>query len=373
MTRKRKRDELGRGVRGGIALGLAAAFALAACGGEVEETTGRYRGASTTCGGQPATPALFAQPIDDYAAYDGQDTCLSTEQPGVVAFRELVMATYPCTSAGGILRDCAAGGTSEHKEGRAWDWMVDVGDRAPEDLLAWLLAPDASGNTHAMARRLGLMYIVWNRQIWRAYRAEEGWLPYSGSSPHTDHVHFSFSWAGARKETSFWSGSGTSPPDPAPPPAGEDDPPPAPACGDGVLDPGELCDPAITAGPGVCPVGCDDGDPCTREVISGSACNPQCVQVRVELDPVVADGCCPPGATREIDADCLAATSAAEPAACDPGSPGCAALGDQSVVDRPSLMGGCNLGPDGRAGAGGAGAFALLWLMLALVLRRGRK
>jgi hypothetical protein len=28
-----------------------------------------------------------------------------------------------------------------------------------------------------------------------------------GTNPHTDHIHFSFSWAGARKQTSYWDGT----------------------------------------------------------------------------------------------------------------------------------------------------------------------
>jgi hypothetical protein len=58
-----------------------------------------------------------------------------------------------------------------------------------------------------MARRLGVMYIIHNRRIWGSYRAGEGWRPYVGANPHTDHVHFSFSWAGARKQTSYWDGT----------------------------------------------------------------------------------------------------------------------------------------------------------------------
>jgi peptidoglycan hydrolase-like protein with peptidoglycan-binding domain len=35
----------------------------------------------------------------------------------------------------------------------------------------------------------------------------DGWRPYSGESDHTDHVHFSFSWDGAMKRTSWWDGT----------------------------------------------------------------------------------------------------------------------------------------------------------------------
>lgn len=62
----------------------------------------------------------------------------------------------------------------------------DSADRADAtDLLNWLLAADSYGNKHAMARRLGIMYIIWNKQIWSSYDASSGWRPYSGVSPHT--------------------------------------------------------------------------------------------------------------------------------------------------------------------------------------------
>ena len=39
---------------------------------------------------------------------------------------------------------------------------------------------------HANARRLGIMYMIWNRRIWSSYKASSGWRKYSGSNPHTD-------------------------------------------------------------------------------------------------------------------------------------------------------------------------------------------
>ena len=48
--------------------------------------------------------------------------------------------------------------------------------------------------------------MIWNHKIWGAYSASAGWRKYTGANPHTDHVHISFTWAGARKKTSFWTG-----------------------------------------------------------------------------------------------------------------------------------------------------------------------
>jgi hypothetical protein len=194
---------------------------------------------AVSCGGQPPAKS-FSAPIDALASYDAQSQCDPTAKPGVIAFRDLVLATYPCTGDFGIERACNVGGTSEHKEGRAWDWKVAVGNQAADDLLDWLLAPDAQGNKYAMLRRMGVMYMVWNKKIWGAYRPQDGWRAYSGD-PHTDHVHFSFSWAGANKTTSYWAGQ-TLPPDSGPPPTPDSGPPPTP---DSAVAPPDLATPTL--------------------------------------------------------------------------------------------------------------------------------
>ncbi len=150
---------------------------------------------------------LFADQIDRYADYDGADGCSAGDKPGAVALMNLVLDAYPGTS-GYISRPCA-GGSSEHEEGRAFDWMVSA-DRQidiAKDLLDWLLADDSYGNENAMVRRLGIMYIIFNHRIWRAYSADQGWQPYDGSNPHTDHVHISMSWDGALKDTTWFTGA----------------------------------------------------------------------------------------------------------------------------------------------------------------------
>ena len=154
----------------------------------------------------PNTPP-FSTPVDSYAKYDGQTTCTAVPSPGIVALQELVTSAYPQFSKGYLMRGCGVGGVSEHKDGRAWDWPVHVDKpeqkAAADELLAWLTEPDADGTPHARARRLGIMYIIWNGQVFRGYGSTPGWAPYVGSNPHTDHVHFSLSWLGARQATSW--------------------------------------------------------------------------------------------------------------------------------------------------------------------------
>ena len=169
----------------------------------------------------PDTPR-FPQQIEPYPEYDGQSTCSPSAKPGMSAFKDMVMEAYPGTASYGISRDCNVGGTSEHKEGRAWDWAndatTDAGRRRVANLMRWLFATDQYGNRHAMARRLGIMYIIWNRRIFRMYRPSEGWTAYTGSSPHTDHVHFSLTRAGGNKRTSVWTLQLDGPPPDNPPP-----------------------------------------------------------------------------------------------------------------------------------------------------------
>jgi peptidoglycan hydrolase-like protein with peptidoglycan-binding domain len=156
----------------------------------------------------PATPSGLTASIEELQPYIGQTLCDPVAKSGVSAFRNLLLATYTDSGSFGIVRDCGSGGQSEHKEGRAFDWKMSASNTRQkaevQTLLTWLLATDKYGNKYAMARRFGIMYMIWNRQIFKLYDAGKGWQAYSGASAHTDHVHFSFGWNGAKKVTSYW-------------------------------------------------------------------------------------------------------------------------------------------------------------------------
>ena len=157
--------------------------------------------------GLPAQ-ADWGPAIEPLAPYQPQLSCAAGPMRGLAALRDLALASYHRGHDGGTIRSCATGGQSEHKDGRAWDWMLDVGTRADRrtagDFLSWLLA-SRKGEVAAMARRLGVMYVIYNRKIWATY--SPGWRDYSGGDPHTSHIHISMSWNGARGATSFWRGS----------------------------------------------------------------------------------------------------------------------------------------------------------------------
>lgn len=129
-------------------------------------------------------------PLPPYAPRDFQTTCDPTPKAHVVEFRDWILANYGGNAwGGGIARSCKVGGKSEHKEGRALDWSPKSkaqGDKLVQDLLA----SDAQGRPHALARKWGVQYLIWHRRMWRAYSDPPGqWFPYKGASPHTDHVH----------------------------------------------------------------------------------------------------------------------------------------------------------------------------------------
>lgn len=146
--------------------------------------------------------------LDAVAPYQKPTFCDPTTKPGVLAFAQLLNSHYG-TRYYGIGRPCASD-VSEHYQGRALDWMINAAkpdEKALADAVVnWLVAPDSQGRPGAMARRFGINYIIWNRQMWRSYAPERGWAVYTGVSPHTDHIHFTFHWDGALKRTSWWTG-----------------------------------------------------------------------------------------------------------------------------------------------------------------------
>jgi peptidoglycan hydrolase-like protein with peptidoglycan-binding domain len=170
----------------------------------------------------PAAPTGFPSGIEPLTKYVPADSCDAQDKPGSAALGRFLKATYPVSSYG-ISRSCGtdAMSTTEHYEGRAVDWMSS--SRVPqqkanaEAVISWLLAKDRAGNPYANARRLGVMYVIWNNKIWGAYRPGDGWRPYqscgtaakagaaSDTTCHRDHVHLSLSWEGAMGRTSFWT------------------------------------------------------------------------------------------------------------------------------------------------------------------------
>jgi len=179
----------------------------------------------TAVGAAPAAaagvPSLhapsFGRSIEPMAAYVEQTSCQPGYRAGTLALGRLLVATYPNTSFGGAYA-CGTDGTrSEHYDGRAVDWMDSMRNPVQfmqaASVIKFLTSTDAYGNKFAMARRMGVMYIIWDNHIWGAWSGK--WEDYNGCtktpSPsldnacHRNHMHISLSWNGALARTSFWS------------------------------------------------------------------------------------------------------------------------------------------------------------------------
>ena len=166
--------------------------------------------------GTVTSSAPYLMPLEPYAGYQPQTTCKRRPKPGV-----LLLADWLVARGGGygpISRSCGGSSTSEHKESRAFDWLLDANSPTDQALAAALLdevfAPDDLGQPHALARRMGIMYIIWDDTMYASY---EGFAPrrYLSSgcrsrrscSPtlrHRDHMHISLTRQGAKGRTSWY-------------------------------------------------------------------------------------------------------------------------------------------------------------------------
>lgn len=163
-----------------------------------------------------ASPA--SAQIEDYASYEPQTRCSPQPKPGTVYLQKWTVRHYG--GGRGRIGERCGGGTSEHQEGRAFDWTIDAatkkGRRAARALLARIFAANAAGEDDAWARRMGLMYVIWDDHIYSAWRQFEP-ERYKASScktlkkcsktlRHRDHLHVSMTRAGGKGRTSWFEG-----------------------------------------------------------------------------------------------------------------------------------------------------------------------
>jgi len=191
-----------------LAVPLASAFSLAAA---------PAASAATIVVPSLKAPAGLPSTIEPLANYVEQSSCRPGYLPGTSALAHLLTATYRNTTFGGAYA-CGTDGTrSEHYDGRAIDWMNSVRNPVQAaqaaSVLKFLLSTDKAGHTFAMARRIGVMYIIWNNQMWGAWSGK--WEPYGSCAKtpapaqdntcHRNHMHISLSFNGAFGRTSFFS------------------------------------------------------------------------------------------------------------------------------------------------------------------------
>ncbi len=165
-----------------------------------------------------APPSIANAPVEGYARYQPQTACAPRAKPGTQALASWVVAGYG-GRYGGISRSCRGSSTSEHKEGRAFDWRLDARVRADRvraaRLLRALFATGSTGEPAELARRMGVMYVIWNDRMYAAYEQFRA-KPYRSSScrrlgscsptlRHRDHLHISLTRAGGLGRTSWYA------------------------------------------------------------------------------------------------------------------------------------------------------------------------
>ena len=112
---------------------------------------------------------------------------MASPAPTLRALWEQVHGRWPDeTRFDGIMGDAShQARNSDHNLGNA----IDIGIIPERGPLGYELA-------ELLIRDPRTKYVIWDRRIWAKDRASEGWRRYTGTSPHTAHVHLSIpTWA----------------------------------------------------------------------------------------------------------------------------------------------------------------------------------
>ncbi|MEP9362279.1 hypothetical protein ABLE68_04875 [Nocardioides sp. CN2-186] len=166
-----------------------------------------------------AVPSVAHAQIEDYASYDAPKKCHAKPRAGTDYLGHWVARHFGGGYVGyGRPCDKKDGPTSEHQTGQAFDWSLDASKkrdrRTAKDFLHRIFEKDARGNTDAWARRMGIMYLIWDDEMypaWNEFRPE----PYLSSGctskkkcsktlRHRNHVHVSLDMDGAKGRTSWF-------------------------------------------------------------------------------------------------------------------------------------------------------------------------
>lgn len=162
-------------------------------------------------------PAAHAE-LEDFAAYQPEERCSPKAKAGAEYLAGWLVRKYG--GARGRIGAACTDSVSEHQEGRAVDWTNDATTKAGrarvKEFLRDVLAEDHRDRPAATARRMGIMYVIWDDRMWSAWDGFEP-EPYLSSSckkiekcsktlRHRDHVHVSLSRKGGYGRTSFYDG-----------------------------------------------------------------------------------------------------------------------------------------------------------------------
>jgi hypothetical protein len=160
--------------------------------------------------------SAYTEAPEGYASYQPEKTCKKKPRPGTKRLAAWINETFTGTAVASMRR-CDKS-VSEHQDGRAIDWMMDATKkkdrREVKRFFKQILATEAKEHPHALARRMGIMYVIWNDGMYSAYRSSGadhferrayGCRCGSKTARHRDHVHISLSLKGGRARTSWYT------------------------------------------------------------------------------------------------------------------------------------------------------------------------
>lgn len=132
-----------------------------------------------------------------YTGYEPARSCTGSASAGARALMAWFLGAYSAQGGRNLgIYNCrsVAGSstTSLHGEGRAADLGVPVG-------AGW--AQVLADRLRLNSAELGVQCVIYNRRIWSGSYPHAGWRTYTGSHPHTDHLHVELSWNAARTLT----------------------------------------------------------------------------------------------------------------------------------------------------------------------------
>jgi hypothetical protein len=151
----------------------------------------------------------------DAGPYSGGRNCGGGLLAGTRELGDYLQANFAgITGYGGYACRPNTANTSQlsvHGTGRAIDVMIPLvkGDanNATGDKIANFLVQNAE--------KIGVQFIIWDRNSWGASRSKPKLRSYGGPHPHTDHIHVELTPDGARRMTEWFTDTGNAPPPPA--------------------------------------------------------------------------------------------------------------------------------------------------------------
>lgn len=159
---------------------------------EAEKALALVGGNSVTANGLVAATSPVARPGPGYGKGFPAESCSKDDPTTSGCVTPRTLHAYNEVRRAGFKKFVGCyrpGGPYEHPKGRACDWSLrKSGFARASNREERLYGNNLAAFLVRNADRLGILYVIWYKQIWFP---ATGWKSYSGASDHTDHVHMS--------------------------------------------------------------------------------------------------------------------------------------------------------------------------------------